>query len=164
MANRLKQAIARLMARMTHINQHQGFVEQEQYDVEDRDPVDGGVRADRFDRLQVAAAHHENRKPAQQNLLVGRQQGVTPVDSRRERLLTGGCGANIGAEQVEAVVQAFGNLLRAVKRRLTRPPALIASGMPSRRLQTCAIGATLSGRNAKPGAAACARSTNKRTA
>ena len=94
------------------------------------------VRADRFGRVERAAAR-EHREPREDAPLVVVEQVVAPVDDARAA--SAGAGAPCGAagEQAEAVVEAGGDLARASSARTRAAASSMASGSPSRRRRRC---------------------------
>ena len=78
--------------------------------IDDPPPGDRTIRADRLGRLEREAAGEDCEATVEDALLAG-EQVVAPVDRGPQRLLAGQRRAAAGAEHVEALAQARGDLV-----------------------------------------------------
>jgi hypothetical protein len=93
---------------------------------------------------------------AQEHALGLEQQLVAPVERRPQRLVPRQCRPPAASRQVEAIIEAGGDLLDAER----ADASSIASGMPSSRRQIAVNTAARRRSSAKCGSAARARSRN----
>ena len=102
--------------------EHQRLVDQAAQQVDDLRLGDGRHGAHPLGQPQVERPG-EHRQPAQQHLLLGRQQVVAPLDGGAQRALPGRRGALAGGQQREAVVEPVRDLLGAEQARTGPRPA-----------------------------------------
>ena len=87
--------------------------------IDDPPPGDRTAGADLLGRLEREPSG-EDREPTEEHALLAREQVMAPVDRGPQRLLAGQRRAAAGAEHVEAVAQARGDLLERQRGRAGR--------------------------------------------
>ena len=109
-ANCLEQPVAPFPASL--LDGDERLLGEARQDVRDLGRIEPVAGADLLDGLELEAAR-EDRKPAEQDLLVGLEQIVAPLQRRGQRLLPGRCGVAARSQQTEAVVEPLGDRRRA---------------------------------------------------
>src|SRR4029077_3362184 len=94
------------------LDRHERLLDETRERVCDRQRLEPVARADLFTRLQLEAAG-EDREPAEQQLLVGLEEVVAPLERRGQGLLPRRCRMAAAAQQTEPVVEPGGDRRRA---------------------------------------------------
>ena len=105
-ADCLEQPVAPPLARL--LDRDERLLDEARQDIRDRRRGESLPRADHFGRIELEAAG-EGRQPAEEDLLVGLEQVVAPLERCRQRLLPRRCGAAARAQEAEPVVEPIGD-------------------------------------------------------